>query len=136
MTLRDTLLANNKPKLKKVEINGTEYFIREFTVGEMNKALYGQQQELIKLAQSQGIELNFSDEEELAKQLAQVYDPYRLARSIATRLCDENGDNLFNAENQDDLDALSKLDKSTFDQFSNAISEIAPKNSTTDADSN
>ncbi|ABR74606.1 hypothetical protein CBG46_09905 [Actinobacillus succinogenes] len=135
MTLREKLLKNT-PKLTAIEINGEKYFVREFTVGEMNHALYGQQQELIKLAQKQGIELNFNDEEELTKQLSQVYDPYRLARSLATRLCDENGNNIFDVENQDDLNALSKLDKATFEQFSKALADIAPKNSTTGADSN
>lgn len=135
MNLREKLLKNT-PKLTALEINGEKYFIREFTVGELNKALYGQQQELISLAQAQGIELNFNDEEELTKQLSQIYDPYRIARNIAARLCDENGNNLFDPNKKEDLDALSKLDKSTFEQFSQALADIAPKNSPTSADFN
>ncbi|OZN25253.1 hypothetical protein CFY87_03670 [Actinobacillus seminis] len=135
MNLRKKLLKNT-PKLTALEINGEKYFIREFTVGELNKALYGQQQELIRLAQAQGIELNFNDEEELTKQLAQIYDPYRIARNIAARLCDENGNNLFDPNKKGDLDALSKLDKSTFEQFSQALVGITPKNSPTGADFN
>ncbi|MCI7718714.1 MAG: hypothetical protein MSQ14_07030 [[Pasteurella] aerogenes] len=135
MNLREKLLKNT-PKLTALEINGEKYFIREFTVGELNKALYGQQQELINLAQEQGIELNFNDEEELTKQLAQVYDPHRIARTIATRLCDENGTNLFDPNKKEDLNALSQLDKSTFEQFSQAITDITPKNSPTSADFN
>lgn len=135
MSLREKLLKNT-PKLTALKISGETYYLREFTVGEMNKALYGQQQELIKLAKNQGIELDFNNEENLTQQLAQVYDPYRLARNLATRLCDKYGNNLFDPENQDDLDALSKLDKTTFEQFSQALADIAPKNSPTNADSN
>lgn len=132
---RETLLANNKPALKQIIINGTTYFMREFTVGELNKALYGQQQELLRIAKEQGIELNFEDEDTLSKQLAQIYDPYRLPRTLATRLCDEDGNNLFDPNNQQDLEQLSKLDKAAYEQFSAAISALEPKNLPTDADS-
>lgn len=125
---RETLLAI-KPKLKQLEINGNSYYIRELTVGEMNQTLFGQQQELIKIAQSEGIELDFQNEEILSKQLAQVYDPNRLARMIAMRLCDENGKNLFDVKNPEDLTALSQLDKTVLEQLSLAIGEDSPKNS-------
>ncbi|HDR1420257.1 hypothetical protein [Pasteurella multocida] len=117
---RESLL-NNKPRLKKIEINGAEYYLRELTVGEVNEQLYGQQQRLIKLAKSQGIELNLDDAEELAKQLSQIYDPHTLARILAIRLCDENGENLFDAENEEDLTALSQLDKAVFEKLTQAI---------------
>ncbi|MDY0559568.1 hypothetical protein NMV30_10730 [Pasteurella multocida] len=117
---RESLL-NNKPRLKKIEINGAEYYLRELTVGEVNEQLYGQQQRLIKLAKSQGIELNLDDAEELAKQLSQIYDPHTLARTLAIRLCDENGKNLFDAENEEDLTALSQLDKDVFEKLTQAL---------------
>lgn len=41
----------------------------------MNRVLYGQQQELVHIAESQGIELNFNDEKHLTEQLAKIYDP-------------------------------------------------------------
>lgn len=128
MNLREQLLAN-KPKVNKIKINGGDYYIREFTVGEANQAIYGAQQELIKIARAQGIELNFDDETELTKQLAQVYDPYRLPRSLAQRLCDENGNNLFDPQNEEDLKALADLDKSVYEELNNAIVELEPKNS-------
>lgn len=134
MTLRDTLLSN-KPKLHPFVFNGENYFIREFNVGEMNKAFYGQRQELIRIAKSQGVELDFSDEDKLTEQLAGVYDPLRLARSMATRLCDADGNNLFDPENEDDLTALSRLDKSVFEAFNQAISDLTPKNSETSENS-
>lgn len=135
MNLREKLLAN-KPKVNKVKIKGEDYYIREFTVGEANQAIYGAQQELIKIANSQGIELNFDDEQELTKQLAQVYDPYRLQRALAQRLCDENGVNLFDANNEEDLKALSGLDKSVYEELSNAIAGLEPKNSQAGESSN
>lgn len=38
MTLREKLLAN-KPKLQSIEINGETYYLREATVGDMNKQI-------------------------------------------------------------------------------------------------
>lgn len=134
MTLRETLLKN-KPKLTPITINGDTYYLREFTVGEMNNALYGQQQELVLIAEQQGIELNYEDESELAKQLTKIYDPHRLSRMLATRLCDEQGNNLFNPENIEDLTALSQLDKTVYEQLVKAVSEQEPKNSQTDESS-
>lgn len=128
MNLRDKLLSH-KPKVKPVEILGDTYYIREFTVGEMNKALYGQQQELVRIAESQGITLDFSDEDTLTEQLAKVYDKHKLTRTIAMRLCDENGVNLFNAEDENDLEALSQLDKAVIEQLNQAIMNGEPKNS-------
>ena len=127
MNLREKLLAT-KPKVRSFLIGDITYFYREFTVGDMNKAVYGQQQALFKIAQEQGIELNFDNEEALAKQLAQVYDPYQIARTLATRLCDEKGENLFNPNNDADLEQLSQLDKSVFEELSKAIADIEPKN--------
>ena len=116
MNLREKLLAN-KPKITQIKINGENYYIREFTVGEMNQALYGQQQELIRIAEEQGITLAFNDEITLTEQLSKIYDPNRLTRTLATRLCDEQGNNLFDAKNPEDLAALSALDKAVFEQL-------------------
>ncbi|MFC1121888.1 hypothetical protein ACFGXU_08310 [Pasteurella multocida] len=124
---RESLLKN-KPRLKKIEINGDDYYLRELNVGEVNKQLYGQQQRLIALAKDQGIELNFDNPEDLAKQLTRIYDPHTLSRTLATRLCDENGNNLFDAENEEDLIALSQLDKEVFEQLSAAVTESEVKN--------
>lgn len=125
---RESLLANNKPKLKKIKIGDAEYFIREFNVGDMNRSLYGQQKVMCELAEAQGIVLNYDDPEELVKQLSKVYDPYRLARNLALRLCDADGNNLFDFENVDDLEALSRLDKSVSEELSRALMDEEPKN--------
>lgn len=76
---------------------------------------------MCELAEAQGIKLNYDDPEELVKQLSKVYDPYRLARNIALRLCDADGNNLFDFENMDDLEALSSLDKSVSEELSRAL---------------
>ena len=116
MNLREKLLTN-KPKITPIIINGETFYIREITVGEMNQALYGQQQELIRIAEEQGITLAFNDEITLTEQLSKIYDPNRLTRTLATRLCDEQGNNLFDVKNPDDLAALSALDKAVFEQL-------------------
>ena len=102
----------------------------------MNQALYGQQQELIRIAEEQGITLAFNDEITLTEQLSKIYDPNRLTRTLATRLCDEQGNNLFDVKNPDDLAALSALDKAVFEQLSQAIAELEPKNLPADESSN
>lgn len=131
---RESLLAENKPKLKTVSISGKKYFIREMTVGEVNKQLYGYQSFLCELAEKQGIELDYNNPEELGKQLSRVYDKYRTARQLAIRLCDENGVNLFDPESQDDLEALSNLDKSVTETLNKALLGEEPKNLMTDAE--
>ncbi|OOF68289.1 hypothetical protein [Rodentibacter caecimuris] len=137
MTLgtRESLLRENKPKLKKVMLGEKEYFIREMTVGEVNQHLYGYQALLCQLAEEQGITLDYNDPEELGKQLSRIYDPYRTARQLAIRLCDENGVNLFDPENKEDLEALSHLDKSVSETLSKVLLEEEPKNLMTDASS-
>ncbi|EDK06915.1 hypothetical protein [Haemophilus influenzae] len=134
MNLREKLLAN-KPKITQIAINGENYYIREFSVGDMNHSLYAQQKVLCELAEEQGIDLNYDDQEELVKQLSKVYDPYRLARNLAIRLCDADGNNLFDHENVDDLKELSKLDKSVSEELSRALMGEQPKNLQTDASS-
>ncbi|TNH06629.1 hypothetical protein [Testudinibacter sp. TR-2022] len=123
-----------KPKLTPVEIHGKTFFIRELNVGETNKALYGQRAALLKLAQEQGIELNMEDELVLTMQLRNVYDPYTLARNIATRLCDENGKNLFNADSQDDLDQILTLDGSVLDAINKVLATEEPEKNSPNAD--
>lgn len=134
MSLREELLKN-KPKVHPFEYNGVTYFFREFNVGEMNHALYGQHNELLRLAEQQGIELNYDDEEELTKQLAKVHDPDRLSRVLAIRLCDADGNNLFDPNNPDDLAALRTLDKGLYEALNFAVVDLLPKDLTTDENS-
>lgn len=133
-SLRDTLLRT-KPKVHSFEIDGQTYYLRELNVGETNNYLYGQRQQLIQIAQEQGIELDYDDEEKLEKQLRDIYDPLGLARTIATRLCDEKGVNLFDPNNKDDLVAISNLSSEVFDKFTAKVIGLQPKNSTADVSS-
>lgn len=134
MSLREELLKN-KPKVHPLEYNGVTYFFREFNIGEMNQALYGQHNELLRLAEQQGIDLNYDDEEELTKQLTKVHDPDRLSRVLAIRLCDADGKNLFDPNNQDDLAALRSLDKGLYEALNVAVMDLLPKNLATDESS-
>lgn len=84
---------------------------------------------------AQGKELNLDDEDELQKQLQNIYDPNALPRGIALRLCDENGVNLFNPDSEEDLKLISKLGGGIFDAVNKAIMGLNPKNSPTGASS-
>ncbi|STY64394.1 Uncharacterised protein [Mannheimia haemolytica] len=56
MTLREKLLAN-KPKLQSIEINGETYYLREATVGDMNKQIFETRSWLIQQAEQENVEL-------------------------------------------------------------------------------
>lgn len=135
MTLRDKLLCN-KPKVREIAINGETYYIRDLNVGEVNQQILGQRQKLIKLAEQQGFELDYEDEDALQATLRNVYDPYSLPRALATRLCDKDGNNLFDPQNEDDLKALSQLDSDVFNALNAANAAGDPKNSQSDENSN
>ena len=80
-------------------------------------------------------DLNYDDEDELTKQLAKVHDPDRLSRALAIRLCDADGNNLFDASSPDDLAELRGLDKGVYEALNSAVLSLLPKNSATDESS-
>jgi len=106
MDLRKKLLQH-KPKVTEIEILGEKYYVRALSVGDVNRGLFGQHKLLCDIAKAQGIELDYDDPDELGKQLGKVYDPYRLARNLAIRLCDKDGNLLFDFENEDLTDIFS-----------------------------
>lgn len=132
---RITLLAI-KPTLKPFELNGNTYYIRSFTVGDVNREVFEYQNWLKTQATVRGIELNMNDEDVLAKQLKPIADKYRLARNLAIKLCDEKGNNLFDPDNVEDLEAILALDDSVLTAFNQAENVDIPKNSPPDASSN
>lgn len=134
MDLRNKLLQH-KPKVTEIEILGEKYYARALSVGDVNRGLFGQHKLLCDIAKAQGIELDYDDPDELGKQLGKVYDPYRLARNLALRLCDKDGNLLFDFENEDDLKALSSLDNEVSEELSRALMGDEPKNLMTDASS-
>lgn len=134
MDLRNKLLKH-KPKVTEIEILGEKYYVRALSVGDVNRGLFGQHKLLCAIAKAQGIELDYDNPDELGKQLGKVYDPYRLARNLALRLCDKDGNLLFDFENEDDLKALSSLDNEVSEELSRALIGNEPKNLMTDASS-
>ena len=126
MDLRNKLLQH-KPKVTEIKILGEKYYVRALSVGDVNRGLFGQHKLLCDIAKAQGIEFDYDDPDELGKQLGKVYDPYRLARNLALRLCDKDGNLLFDFENEDDLKALSELDAKLISDFNQAMVAELPK---------
>lgn len=133
MTLREKLLAN-KPKLQPIEINGDTYYLREATVGDMNKQIFETRSWLIQQAEKENVELPPEDDETFEEALNRFGEKYRLAQSVAYRLCDENSVLLFNPLNIDDLNAIAELDSKVIIDFNQAVS--APKASASEESSN
>ncbi|AHG87321.1 Phage protein [Bibersteinia trehalosi USDA-ARS-USMARC-190] len=132
MTLREKLLAN-KPKLQPIEINGDTYYLREATVGDMNKQIFETRSWLIQQAEKENYALPAEDDETFEEALNRFGEKYRLAQSVAYRLCDENGVLLFNPLNIDDLNAIAELDSQVIIDFNQAVS--APKDSASEESS-
>ncbi len=105
-------LNAHKPKVEKIEVDGKTIYLREPTVGDNNFLLFERQTYLLNRAKQLGIEVELMDSANIEKQLKQVSDPYVLARNAAIRLCDEEGNLLFNPQNIDDLEQLNGLGQS------------------------
>ncbi|MDE8035742.1 hypothetical protein OQ257_11305 [Actinobacillus equuli subsp. equuli] len=135
MTLRDTLLSF-KPKVKPIQLRDQTFYFRELNVQETNEFLFGQRTRMIRIAEQQGIELDLENEDQLAIQLKNIFDPYAMARTLAVRLCDENGQSLFDKDNEDDLKALSQLDTQIYNSVLKESMEAQPKNLPNAEDSN
>lgn len=133
MTLREKLLAN-KPKLQPIDINGETYYLREATVGDMNKQIFETRSWLIQQAEQENVELPTEDDETFEDILNRFGEKYRLAQSVAYRLCDENGALLFNPLDINDLNAIAELDSTVIIEFNKAVSP--PKASASEENSN
>lgn len=127
-------LLQNKPTVHPFEIAGKTYYVRDLTVGDVNREVFEFRQWLIHYAEQQGITLALDKEEELNQQLDEIGGKYRLARNIATKLCDKDGNSLFNPCSIDDLTAINQLNDNVLSEFNSAIGE--PKNSPNADDSN
>lgn len=119
MTLRDKLLAN-KPQLTPIEINGETYYLRTMTVGDMNRQVFEFRNWLIEQAELAGVELPNEDDDGFDEALERFGAKYRLPQSIAVRLCDENGELLFDPQSLDDLNAIAALDSQVVVAFNQA----------------
>lgn len=133
MTLRDKLLAN-KPELQALTINGETYYLRAMTVGDMNKQVFEFRHWLITQAEKEGYALPAEDDEHFDAMLERFGAKYRLPQALASRLCDEHGELLFNPDDVDDLNAISALDSHIIIEFNKAVD--APKASASGESSN
>lgn len=132
MTLRDKLLAN-KPQLTPIEINGETYYLRDTTVGDMNRQIFEFRRWLIEQAEIEGVELPPQDDDDFDDELNRFGEKYRLPQSLAARLCDEQGELLFNPLSLDDINAIAALDSQVIIDFNQAVS--APKDSASEESS-
>lgn len=135
MTLRTQLLSR-KPQITPITLMGDQYYIKPLTVGEMNRQIFEQRQDLIKLAEKAGVALPSPEDKTFDEVLEKFAQQYQLPRAMASRLCDENGVLLFDADNLDDLKALSELDAKLISDFNQAMAAELPKALVSEENSN
>ena len=135
MTLRNQLLAHN-PQIKPITLMGETYYVKPMSVGEMNYQVFEQRQSLIELAKADGVELPAEENEAYDEVLTDFAKKYSLARAVASRICDEEGNLLFNADSLDDLKAITALDAQLITDFNNAMAAEAPKALVSEENSN
>ena len=135
MTLRTQLLSR-KPQITPIALMGDQYYIKPLTVGEMNRQIFEQRQDLIKLAEKAGVALPSPEDKTFDELLEKFAQQYQLPRAMASRLCDEKGVLLFDADNLDDLKALSELDAKLISDFNQAMEAELPKALVSEENSN
>lgn len=135
MTLRTQLLSR-KPQITPITLMGNQYYIKPLTVGEMNRQIFEQRQDLIKLAEKAGVALPSPEDKTFDEVLEKFAQQYQLPRAMASRLCDEKGVLLFDADNLDDLKALSELDAKLISDFNQAMAAELPKALVSEENSN
>ena len=131
-----TKLLSHKPQITEITLMGENYYLKYISVGELNRQLFEQRQALIVLAQKANIELPEQDSEQFDEVLEKFAQQYQLPRAMASRLCDENGVLLFDADNLDDLKALSELDAKLISDFNQAMAAELPKALVSEENSN
>ncbi|MDU4465530.1 hypothetical protein [Haemophilus parahaemolyticus] len=131
-----TKLLSHKPQITEITLMGENYYLKSLSVGELNRQLFEQRQALIVLAQKANIELPEQDSEQFDEALEKFAQQYQLPRAMASRLCDEKGVLLFDADNLDDLKALSELDAKLISDFNQAMAAELPKALVSEENSN
>ena len=131
-----TKLLSHKPQITEITLMGENYYLKSLSVGELNRQLFEQRQALIVLAQKANIELPEQDSEQFDEALEKCAQQYQLPRAMASRLCDEKGVLLFDADNLDDLKALSELDAKLISDFNQAMAAELPKALVSEENSN
>lgn len=135
MSLRDQLLAH-KSKATPIKLMGETYFVKQLSVGEVNHQLFEQKQDLIKFAEKAGAELPPADDKGFDTALDEFAKRYHLPRVIASRLCNEDGELLFDENNLDDLNAIAQLDAQLFTDFNKEMASALPKSLASEESSN
>lgn len=135
MTLRTQLLSR-KPQITPITLMGDQYYIKPMTVGEMNRQIFEQRQDLIKLAEKAGVALPSPEDKTFDEVLEKFAQQYQLPRAMASRLCDENGELLFDSENIDDLNQITELDSQLIADFNQAVAALNPKKLASEESSN
>lgn len=111
------LVLNQALKVTPFTYLDNTFYVKELDVGTMNYIQRKLRQIKIKLAEAQDIYLDEDDPEQFNEAINRVYDEYDVARMLAFKLCDEKGELLFDAENEEDLKGLNRLGQG----FSNAV---------------
>ena len=122
-----TKLLSHKPQITEITLMGENYYLKSLSVGELNRQIFEQRQALIVLAQKANIELPEHDSEQFDEALEKFAQQYQLPRAMASRLCDENGELLFDPENIDDLNQITELDSQLIADFNQAVAALNPK---------
>ena len=135
MTLRTQLLSR-KPQITPITLMGENYYLKSLSVGELNRQLFEQRQALIVLAQKANVELPEQDSEQFDEALEKFAQQYQLPRAMASRLCDEKGELLFDPENIDDLNQITELDSQLIADFNQAVAALNPKKLASEESSN
>ena len=131
-----TKLLSHKPQITEITLMGENYYLKSLSVGELNRQLFEQRQALIVLAQKANIELPEHDSEQFDEALEKFAQQYQLPRAMASRLCDEKGELLFDPENIDDLNQITELDSQLIADFNQAVAALNPKKLASEESSN
>ena len=131
-----TKLLSHKPQITEITLMGENYYLKSLSVGELNRQIFEQRQALIVLAQKANIELPEQDSEQFDEALEKFAQQYQLPRAMASRLCDEKGELLFDPENIDDLNQITELDSQLIADFNQAVAALNPKKLASEESSN
>lgn len=135
MTLREKLLAH-KPKLTPITLMGETYFLKSLSIGEANEQWKENRAWLLKQASIEGVILPNEEDEQFESKLGEFGAKYSLARAMAQRVVDKNGERLFDPNNIDDINLITGLDNQVLLDFTKALDLASPKNSASADDSN
>lgn len=123
------LILTQRPTLKPTKVLGKRAYLRtDMSVGEANAYFQEARRRKVKIAQKLGIDLNHDEPMELQLQLEQITDPYAMASRIAHRLCDVDGNRVFDPSDEADLEFINSLGQEFLSTASDEEGEQPEKN--------